>query len=116
MSPGLGGLDEADDVAVGVLHGSDELAAAHVLDRLQRFRSGGQEHLKATANMSWSTNASRSAGVNRALGGSGPAAREPRTPPRVAFAFTITDGKIVAIDLIADPTRLGQVDLATGRE
>jgi len=30
--------------------------------------------------------------------------------PRVAFVFTITQGKIVAIDLVADPERLGQLD------
>ena len=31
--------------------------------------------------------------------------------PRVVFNFTITDGKIVAIDLVADPERLRQLDL-----
>jgi RNA polymerase sigma factor (sigma-70 family) len=31
--------------------------------------------------------------------------------PRVVFAFTIARGKIVAIDLLADPERLGQLDL-----
>jgi len=31
--------------------------------------------------------------------------------PRVVFAFTITDGKIVAIDLLADPDRLARMDL-----
>ena len=31
--------------------------------------------------------------------------------PRVVFAFTITDGKIAAIDLLADPERLGRLDL-----
>jgi RNA polymerase sigma factor (sigma-70 family) len=31
--------------------------------------------------------------------------------PRVVFAFTIMDGKIAAIDLIADPARLGQLDV-----
>src|SRR5713101_5889936 len=31
--------------------------------------------------------------------------------PRVVFAFTITRGKIVEIDLLADPERLGQLDL-----
>jgi RNA polymerase sigma-70 factor (ECF subfamily) len=32
--------------------------------------------------------------------------------PRVVFAFTIRGGKIVAIDLLADPERLRQLDLA----
>ena len=31
--------------------------------------------------------------------------------PRVVFDFTITDGRIVAIDLLADPDRLGELDL-----
>jgi hypothetical protein len=31
--------------------------------------------------------------------------------PRVVFGFTITGGKIVAIDLIADPERLRRLDL-----
>ena len=31
--------------------------------------------------------------------------------PRVVFGFTITRGKIVAIDLLADPERLHQLDL-----
>ena len=32
--------------------------------------------------------------------------------PRVVFGFTITRGKIIAIDLIADPERLRQLDVA----
>ena len=36
----------------------------------------------------------------------------PGGQPRVVFAFTITGGKIVAIDLLADPERLRQLDLA----
>src|ERR1700730_16246165 len=32
--------------------------------------------------------------------------------PRVVFSFTLSGGKIVAIDLLADPERLGQLDLA----
>ena len=32
--------------------------------------------------------------------------------PRVVFGFTITDGGIVAIELIADPERLRGLDLA----
>jgi RNA polymerase sigma factor (sigma-70 family) len=31
--------------------------------------------------------------------------------PRIAFAFTFQDGKIAAIDLLADPERLGELDL-----
>jgi len=32
--------------------------------------------------------------------------------PRVVFGFTITRGKIVAIDILADPERLHQLKLA----
>ena len=35
----------------------------------------------------------------------------PRGRPRVVFDLTITSGKIVEIDLIADPARLRQLDL-----
>ena len=35
----------------------------------------------------------------------------PGGKPRVVFGFTITNGKIVAIDLLADPERLSQLDL-----
>jgi hypothetical protein len=38
--------------------------------------------------------------------------RAPRGRPRVVFGFTITRRKIVEIDLVADPERLGQLDLA----
>ncbi len=36
----------------------------------------------------------------------------PRGRPRVVFGFTITRGKIVEIDMLADPERLRQLDLA----
>jgi len=32
--------------------------------------------------------------------------------PRVVFGFTITRGKIVEIDILADPARLRRLDLA----
>jgi hypothetical protein len=31
--------------------------------------------------------------------------------PRVAFAFTLREDKVVAIDLVADPERLGRLNL-----
>jgi hypothetical protein len=36
----------------------------------------------------------------------------PGGQPRVVFGFTITRGRIVAIDILADPERLDQLDLA----
>ncbi|MFI6448438.1 hypothetical protein [Kitasatospora sp. NPDC050543] len=35
----------------------------------------------------------------------------PGGEPRVVFGFTITDGRIVAIDLLADPEHLARLDL-----
>jgi hypothetical protein len=35
-----------------------------------------------------------------------------RGQPRVVFRFTVTDGKITEIELIGDPVRLGQLELA----
>jgi hypothetical protein len=34
----------------------------------------------------------------------------PGGQPRVAFGFTIAGGKVVGIDLVADPERLRQLD------
>jgi RNA polymerase sigma-70 factor (ECF subfamily) len=34
-----------------------------------------------------------------------------RGEPRVVFGFTVSGGKIVAIDLLADPERVRQLDL-----
>lgn len=45
--------------------------------------------------------------VNGAVG----AVWTPGGPPRVVFGFTIAGGKIVAIDILADPARLDEVDL-----
>ena len=36
--------------------------------------------------------------------------------PRIVFDFTITGGKIVAIDMLADPERLNELDLAVLKE
>jgi ketosteroid isomerase-like protein len=40
------------------------------------------------------------------------AVRAPGGRPRVVFAFTITRGKIVEIEMLADPERLSGLDLA----
>ncbi len=46
--------------------------------------------------------------VNGAVG----AVWAPRGRPRVVFGFTMTRGKIVAIDILADPARLRELELA----
>jgi RNA polymerase sigma-70 factor (ECF subfamily) len=57
--------------------------------------------------------AGRARAAQRALvNGAAGAVWAPGGQPRVVFAFTITRGKIVAIDLVADPARLRQLDLA----
>jgi RNA polymerase sigma-70 factor, ECF subfamily len=54
----------------------------------------------------------RSRGARPALvNGTAGAVWLPGGRPRVVFAFTITDGKITGIDLIADPDQLRQIDL-----
>jgi RNA polymerase sigma-70 factor (ECF subfamily) len=45
------------------------------------------------------------------VNGSAGAVWAPGGRPRVVFNFTIADGKIVAIDLLADPERLRELDL-----
>jgi RNA polymerase sigma factor (sigma-70 family) len=46
------------------------------------------------------------------VGGAPGAVWAPGGRPRVAFAFTVVDGRIVEIDLLADPERLRQLDPA----
>jgi len=36
--------------------------------------------------------------------------------PRMVFAFTITDGRIAQIEMVADPDRLAEVDVQYGRD
>jgi RNA polymerase sigma-70 factor (ECF subfamily) len=51
--------------------------------------------------------AAQQALVNGAAG----AVWAPGGRPRVVFGFTIRDGKIIEIELFADPARIGQLDL-----
>jgi RNA polymerase sigma-70 factor (ECF subfamily) len=45
------------------------------------------------------------------INGAAGAVWAPGGRPRVVFGFTITGGKIFAIDLVADPEHLGRLDL-----
>jgi RNA polymerase sigma-70 factor (ECF subfamily) len=45
------------------------------------------------------------------INGAASAVWAPGGEPRVVFSFTITLGKIVRIDMLADPSRLGQLEL-----
>ncbi len=60
------------------------------------------------ATFSGRARAARPALVNGAAG----AVWAPGGRPRVVFGFTIRGGKIVEIDILADPARLRQLDLA----
>jgi hypothetical protein len=59
------------------------------------------------------TFAGRARAAQRALvNGAAALVWAPGGRPRVVFRFTIVRGKIVAIDMLADPARLGQLDIA----
>jgi RNA polymerase sigma-70 factor (ECF subfamily) len=59
----------------------------------------------------------RSRGARPALvNGTAGAVWLPGGRPRVVFAFTITDGKITGIDLIADPDQVRRIDLVISGE
>ena len=46
------------------------------------------------------------------INGTAGAVWAPGGQPRVAFSFTLARGKIVAIDLLADPAQLSKIDLS----
>ena len=46
------------------------------------------------------------------INGTAGAVWAPGGQPRIAFSFTIASGKIVAIDLLADPEQLSKVELS----
>jgi RNA polymerase sigma-70 factor (ECF subfamily) len=75
-------------------------------------RSGASRELRGAAAVAGAFSGrarfARPALVDGAVG----AVWAPGGRPRVVFGFTITHGKIVEIDILADPERLGQLDLA----
>src|SRR5207248_1117791 len=75
-------------------------------------QAGAAQEVRGTAAVA-ATFAGRARAAQLALiNGAAGAVWAPGGQPRVVFAFTITRGKIVAIDLIADPARRRQLDLA----
>jgi RNA polymerase sigma factor (sigma-70 family) len=74
-------------------------------------RAGASREVRGAANVAGSfagrARAARPALVDGAAG----AVWAPGGQPRVVFGFTIADGRIVGIDLVADPERLGQLEL-----
>lgn len=75
------------------------------------MRAGASSEIRGAAavagTFSGRARAAQPAIVNGAVG----LVWAPHGEPRVAFGFTIVGGKIVAIDLVADPGRLGELDL-----
>jgi RNA polymerase sigma-70 factor (ECF subfamily) len=75
-------------------------------------QAGAPEEVRGAAAVA-ATFAGRARAAQPALiNGAAGAVWAPSGQPRVVFDFTITRGKIVAIDLLADPARLRQLDLA----
>ncbi len=74
---------------------------------LAAARGGGFDALVATQ-----TSCSEPTAQPRLVNGAAGAVWAPGGRPRVVFSFTITRGKIVEIDLLAEPERLRQLDLA----
>jgi RNA polymerase sigma-70 factor (ECF subfamily) len=76
------------------------------------MQAGVPEEVRGAAAVA-ATFAGRARAAQPALiNGAAGAVWAPSGQPRVVFDFTITRGKIVAIDLLADPARLRQLDLA----
>jgi RNA polymerase sigma factor (sigma-70 family) len=74
-------------------------------------RAGADEEVRGAAAVA-ATFSGRAQAARPALvdGGAG-AVWAPGGRPRVVFGFTIADGRIVAIDLLADPDRLDRLEL-----
>jgi len=124
---GAGAAPEADrtrqrevvDAFLAASRGGDFDALLALLDpdvvlRADRaaVRTGASREVRGAAavagTFSGRARAAQQAIVNGAVG----LVWAPNGRPRVAFGFTIVGGKIVEIDLVADPERLGQLDLA----
>jgi len=124
---GAGAASEADrtrqrevvDAFLAASRGGDFDALLALLDpdvvlRADRaaVRTGASREVRGAAavagTFSGRARAAQPAIVNGAVG----LVWAPNGRPRVAFGFTIVGGKIVEIDLVADPERLGQLDLA----
>ena len=107
------------DAFLAAAHGGDFHALLALLDPEIVLRAdpaavqaGASEEVRGAAAVA-AAFAGRARAAQRALvNGAAGAVWAPGGQPRVVFDFTITRGKIVAIDLIADPARLRQLDLA----
>ena len=110
---------EVVDAFLAASRGGDFDALVAVLDPdvvlradLAAVRAGALREVRGASavadTFSGRARVARPALVNGAVG----AVWAPRGRPRVVFGFTITRGKIVEIDILANPERLRQLDLA----
>ena len=106
-------VSRGSDGIVCVLYRCNQLAPTEIFDLLLYVCASVYQGLQTLAldvakQFSGRARFAQPALVDGALG----AVWAPGGQPRVVFGFTITHGKIVAIDILADPERLRQFDLA----
>ena len=75
-------------------------------------RTGASEEVRGAAAVAGTFSGRARAARPALVDGAPGAVWAPGGRPRVAFAFTVTDGRIVRIDLLADPERLARLELA----
>jgi RNA polymerase sigma factor (sigma-70 family) len=75
-------------------------------------RTGASEEVRGAAAVATSFSGRARAARPALVDGAPGAVWAPGGRPRVVFGFTVTDGRIVRIDLLADPERLARLDLA----
>jgi RNA polymerase sigma-70 factor (ECF subfamily) len=114
----LAGQRAVVDAFLAASRGGDFAALVAVLDPdvvlradVAAVRTGASAEVhgvvEVAGTFSGHARAARPALVNGAAG----AAWAPGGRPRVVFGFTVSGGRIVAIDLLADPERIRQLDL-----
>ena len=74
-------------------------------------RTGASEEVHGAAGVAGTFSGRARAAQPALVNGAAGAVWAPGGRPRVVFGFTISGGKIVAIDLLADPERIRQLDL-----
>jgi RNA polymerase sigma factor (sigma-70 family) len=75
-------------------------------------RTGASKEIRGAAAVAGTFSGRARAAQLAVIDGAPGAVWAPGGQPRVVFGFTMAAGKIVAIDLIADPERLSKLDLA----
>jgi RNA polymerase sigma-70 factor, ECF subfamily len=74
-------------------------------------RSGAPREVRGAAGVAGTFSGRARAAQPALVDGAPGLAWAPGGMPRVVFGFTIAEGRVVAIEMIADPERIGQLDL-----